>query len=43
MVHVAHVGDVSNSYKILVGKLKGKRPFVRPKMYLKVTGCEDMD
>jgi hypothetical protein len=28
--HVAHMGEVRNAYKILVGKPEGKRPFGRP-------------
>jgi len=26
MVHVAHMGEMGNAYKILVGEPKGKRP-----------------
>jgi hypothetical protein len=29
--YVAHMGEMRNAYKILVGKLKQKRPFVRPR------------
>jgi hypothetical protein len=28
--HVAHMGDMRNAYKILVGKPQGKRPHGRP-------------
>jgi len=28
--HVAHMGEMRNVYKILVGKPKGKRPLRRP-------------
>jgi hypothetical protein len=28
--HVARMGDIRNSYSILVGKPEGKRPFGRP-------------
>lgn len=26
--HVAHIGGMSNAYKILIGKSEGKRPLV---------------
>jgi hypothetical protein len=29
--HVAHKGEKKNSYRILVGKPEGKRPFGRPR------------
>jgi len=28
--HVARMGEMRNAYKILVGKLEGKRPLGRP-------------
>jgi hypothetical protein len=28
---IAHMGDIRNSYKILVGKTKGKNPLGRPR------------
>jgi hypothetical protein len=29
--HVARVADMKNAYKMLVGKLEGKRPLGRPR------------
>jgi hypothetical protein len=29
--HVAHMGEMRNSYNTLVGKCEGKRPFRRPR------------
>jgi hypothetical protein len=29
--HVAHMGEVRNEYKLLVGKPEGKRPLRRPR------------
>jgi hypothetical protein len=45
------MGEMRNTYKILVGKPEGKRPFRRPwhrlenniKMDLKGIGCDDVD
>jgi hypothetical protein len=31
MGHVAHMGEMTNAYKILVRKSEGKRPLGRPK------------
>jgi hypothetical protein len=50
-MHVARMGAKRNAYRILVGKLKGKRPLVRPrsrwvtntKMDLRVIGWGGMD
>jgi hypothetical protein len=44
--HVARMGEKRNAYRILVGKLEGKKPLGRPrrgwvyniKMYLRETG-----
>jgi len=33
--HLAHMGERTGAYKILVGKLKGKRPLGRPRHRLK--------
>jgi len=49
--HVAHMGESRGMYRVLVGKLEGKRPLGRPrhqwedniKMYLKEVGCGCMD
>jgi hypothetical protein len=30
-VHVAHMGEMRNTYSILVGKPEGKRPLGRPR------------
>jgi hypothetical protein len=29
--HIAHMGEIRNAYKILVGKPEGKRPLRRPR------------
>jgi hypothetical protein len=29
--HVAHMGEMKNAYKIVVGKPNGKRPLGRPR------------
>jgi len=29
--HIAHMGDIRNSYKIFVGKPEGRRPLGRPR------------
>jgi hypothetical protein len=29
--HVAHMGQMRNAYRLLVGKPEGKRPFRRPR------------
>jgi len=47
----ARMGDMRNTYKILVGKRDGKRPLGRPRriwednirMNLKETGCKGVD
>jgi len=49
--HVAHVGEKKGIYRVLVGKLAGKRPRGRPrrrweddiKMDLQEVGCGVMD
>ena len=49
--HVARMGERRGIYRVLVGKLEGKRPFGRPrrrwedniKMDLKEVGCGGMD
>jgi hypothetical protein len=49
--HIARMGGTRNSYKVLVGKPKGKRRFERPrcrledniKMGLKDIGYKDVD
>jgi hypothetical protein len=49
--YVVNIGDVRNSYRILVGKPKGKRPDGRRsrgrkdniEMDLEQVGCESMD
>jgi hypothetical protein len=49
--HVARMGKMRNSYRILVGKSEGKRPLGRPrrmwvyniKMYLREVGWDGMD
>jgi hypothetical protein len=49
--HVAHTGEMRNSYNILAGKPKRKRPVGRPKcrwednirMDITETGCEGVD
>ena len=49
--HVARVGERSGTYRVLVGKLEGKRPLVRPrhrwedniKMYLQEVGHGGVD
>jgi hypothetical protein len=46
--HVVHMGEIRNSYKILVGKPERKRPLRRPKeenikMDLTETGLEGVD
>jgi hypothetical protein len=49
--HVARIGEKRNAYRILVGKLKGKRPIERPrrrwvdniKMDLRDIGWDGMD
>jgi hypothetical protein len=49
--HVARIGEKKNEYRILVGKLEGKRPLGRPrrrwvnniKMDLRGTGWDGMD
>jgi len=45
--HVAHMGEERGVYRVLVGKLEGKRPLGRPshrwvdniRMYLQEVGC----
>jgi hypothetical protein len=43
--HVAHIGDMRNTCKILVGKPEGKRPLGRPRRRwegnIKI-GCSDI-
>jgi len=49
--HVAHMGEERGVYRVLVGKLEGKRPLGRPRhrwvdnirMYLQEVGCWYMD
>jgi hypothetical protein len=49
--HEARVGEKRGVYRVLVGKLEGKRPFGRPrrrwenniKMNLREAGCGGMD
>jgi hypothetical protein len=49
--HVARTGETRNAYRLLVGKLRGKRPLGRPglkwvdniKMDLGVVGWSDVD
>ncbi|KAJ4435918.1 hypothetical protein ANN_18540 [Periplaneta americana] len=49
--HVAHMGESRNAYRVLVGRLKGKRPLGRPrrrwedniKMDFREVGCDDRD
>jgi hypothetical protein len=49
--HVARMGEKIKVYKVLVGKLEGKRPLGRPRrrwedgirMYLIVIGCGSVD
>jgi hypothetical protein len=49
--HVACIGERRGVYRILVGKLEGKRPLGRPRcrwkdnirMDLQEVGCESMD
>ena len=49
--HVAHMGEGRDVYRVLVGKLEGKRPLGRPrrrweynlKMDLQEVGCGGMD
>ena len=49
--HVAHTGERKDIYRVLVGKLEGKRPLGRPrhrlediiKMNLQEVGCGGMD
>ena len=49
--HVAHMGEERGVYRVLVGKLEGKRPLGRPRhrwvdnirMDLKEVGCGYMD
>jgi hypothetical protein len=49
--HVAHMGEMRNLYKILVGKSEGKRPLRKhrhgweyiTRMNIRETGWEDVD
>ena len=49
--HVAHMGEERGAYRVLVGKLEGRRPLGRPRhrwvdntrMDLLEVGCEYMD
>jgi hypothetical protein len=49
--HIARTREKRNAYRILVGKLEGKRPLARPrrrrvdniKMDLREIGCECVD
>jgi hypothetical protein len=49
--HVAYMGNMKNTYGVLVAKLEGKRPHGRPRrslkdnvrMYLKEIGWEGVD
>ncbi|KAJ4448643.1 hypothetical protein ANN_00033 [Periplaneta americana] len=49
--HVARMGESRNAYRVLVGRLEGKRPLGRPrrrwedniKMYLREVGYDDRD
>jgi len=41
--HVARMGEMRNSHKILVGKLEGVRPLERPRMDVRGRGWEGVD
>jgi hypothetical protein len=49
--HEAHMGEIRNAHKILVGKPEAKRPFLRPRhrwefnirIYFREIGWEGMD